>query len=119
MGPGLIALPPEAPATPSRFTLSSRLRLWTVTLTSVWLSQSLPLCLPLIPPVTSFRIDRAGLEARKLSYDGLLKSKPAEVSTAEAPGPVGELGGVEGRRGSGLGARFGVMEVLNKTPPLP
>lgn len=67
MGLGLTALPPEAPATPRRFTLSKRLRLWTVTLTSVWLSQSLPLCLPLILPVTSFRMERAGLEARKLS----------------------------------------------------
>lgn len=48
-----------------------------------------------------------------------MKSKPAGVCTDEAPCSVGEFGGVDGRRGTGLGTWFGATEVLNRTPPLP
>lgn len=47
-----------------------------------------------------------------------MKSKPAGVGTDDAPGSVGEFGGVEGRREAGLGGLFGATVVLNRTPPL-
>lgn len=45
-----------------------------------------------------------------------MKSKPADDGTVEAPWPVGEFGGVDGRRVSGTGVRWGATEVLSRTP---
>lgn len=74
---------------PNRLTLSTRLRLETDT--SVWLS----LFLMFFFSLTSFRMELAGLEAKKLSYGGLvhLKSKDGGEDSGVC---IGEFGGVEG-----------------------
>lgn len=76
-------------ATPNLLTLSTRLRLETDT--SVWLS----LLRTFFFSLTSLRMELAGLEARKLSYGGLvhLNSKEGGEDMGVC---IGELGGVEG-----------------------